>query len=139
MLLARVVGPVWGARHAAGLSGHKVLELRTAQGSRLCAVDGLGAGPGEWVLVAHGSRVRDLTLGAEVADKDIIIAIVDAVDAPAAPELCGGSPMTSPVTSPAAPSSASALKPSAEAPGNPPAAAPAAGSAAAAGSSGAPR
>ena len=82
MLLARVVGPVWGARHAEGLSGRKVLELRTPQGGRLCAVDALGAGPGEWVLVAHGSRVRDLTVGAQVAEKDIIIAIVDGVDSP---------------------------------------------------------
>mgnify|MGYP000205105721 FL=1 len=80
MLLARVVGPVWGTRHAEGLDGRKVLELRTPQGSRLCAVDALGAGPGEWVLVAHGSRVRDLTVGAQVAEKDIIIAIVDGVD-----------------------------------------------------------
>lgn len=84
MLLACVVGPVWGARHAEGLNGRKVLELRTPQGGRLCAVDALGAGPGEWVLVAHGSRVRDLTVGAQVAEKDIIIAIVDGVDSPAA-------------------------------------------------------
>jgi microcompartment protein CcmK/EutM len=77
MLLARVIGPVWGARHAAGLDGRKLLDLETAHGSRLCAVDALGAGPGEWVLVAHGSRVRDLTVGQSVADKDIVIAIVD--------------------------------------------------------------
>ena len=32
------------------------------------------------MLVAHGSRVRDLTVGAEVPDKDIIIAIVDGMD-----------------------------------------------------------
>lgn len=80
MLLAQVVGPVWGTRHAEGLSGCKVLELRTQNGGCLCAVDTLGAGPGEWVLVAHGSRVRDLTVGAEVAEKDIIIAIVDGAD-----------------------------------------------------------
>lgn len=80
MRLAQVVGPVWGTRRAQGLSGRKVLELRTHTGGRLCAVDALGAGPGEWVLVAHGSRVRDLTVGAEVAEKDIIIAIVDGVD-----------------------------------------------------------
>jgi hypothetical protein len=29
------------------------------------------------VIVAHGSRVRDLTVGETVADKDIVIAIVD--------------------------------------------------------------
>lgn len=80
MLLAQVVGPVWGTRHAEGLSGCKVLELRTHNGGSLCAVDTLGAGPGEWVLVAHGSRVRDLTVGTEVAEKDIIIAIVDGAD-----------------------------------------------------------
>lgn len=80
MLLARVVGPVWGAQHAASLTGHKVLELRTPQGGRLCAIDALGAGPGEWVLVAHGSRVRDLTVGEAVSDKDIVIAIVDDID-----------------------------------------------------------
>ncbi len=80
MLLARVVGPLWGARRAESLAGYKLLELETRQGSRLSAVDALGAGPGEWVLVAHGSRVRDLTVGPEVADKDIVVAIVDGVE-----------------------------------------------------------
>ena len=37
------------------------------------------------MIVAHGSRVRDLTCGPDVADKDIIIAIVDGVDSPGAP------------------------------------------------------
>lgn len=73
----KVVGPVWGARHAAGLRGRKILELASESGERALALDGLGAGPGEWVLVAHGSRVRDLTLGATAADKDVIVAIVD--------------------------------------------------------------
>ena len=77
MRLMRVIGPVWGTRRATGLSGEKILELETAAGARGCAVDALGAGPGEWVLVAHGSRVRDLTLSPEVADKDVVVAIVD--------------------------------------------------------------
>jgi ethanolamine utilization protein EutN len=87
MRLGRVVGPVWGARHAAGLDGVKLLEVELlapgagagAAGSRVVAVDGLGAGPGELVLVAHGSRVRDLTVGERVADKDVVVAIVDGV------------------------------------------------------------
>lgn len=113
MLLAQVVGPVWGTRHAEGLSGCKVLELRTHHGGSLCAVDTLGAGPGEWVLVAHGSRVRDLTVGKEVAEKDIIIAIVDGVDGlPALPSELpadfrentrGGSTQHSPNTEPPGP------------------------------------
>lgn len=77
MRLMRVVGPIWGARHASGLDGVKLLEGVTRSGARLQAVDQLGAGPGEWVLVAHGSRVRDLTVGAAVADKDVVVAIVD--------------------------------------------------------------
>jgi microcompartment protein CcmK/EutM len=89
MLLARVVGPVWGARHADGLHGHKILEVETRSGARICALDGLGAGPGEWVLLAHGSRVRDLTLGPTAADKDIIVAIVDGFTVSAHPALPG--------------------------------------------------
>jgi microcompartment protein CcmK/EutM len=108
MLLARVVGPVWGARHAAGLHGHKVLELVTEHGGRLCAVDALGAGPGEWVLVAHGSRVRNLTIGETVTEKDIIIAIVDGLDcpelgAPAQVALGGGSASMDAARAPAGP------------------------------------
>ena len=80
MRIAQVIGPVWGARHADGLHGRKILALQTQDGGQVCAVDALGAGPGEWVLVAHGSRVRNLTVGEGVADKDIVIAILDGVD-----------------------------------------------------------
>jgi ethanolamine utilization protein EutN len=83
MRLGRVVGRLWAARRAAGLDGRKLLLIRpeTGAGSQtarlIVAVDGLDAGPGDRVIVAHGSRVRDLTVGAEVADKDVVIAIVD--------------------------------------------------------------
>ena len=89
MKLARVLGPVWGAKHAEGLDGAKLLAIEplaisggklVAAGAGTVAVDRLGAGPGELVLVAHGSRVRDLTVGERVADKDIVIAIVDDMD-----------------------------------------------------------
>ena len=43
----------------------------------MVVVDRLGAGPGELVLVAHGSRCRDLTLGPTVATKEMVVAIVD--------------------------------------------------------------
>ena len=83
MLLGRVVGRLWAARQAASLGGRKLLLVRpeTAGGGTsprlVVAVDGLHAGPGDRVIVAHGSRVRDLTVGEDVADKDIVIAIVD--------------------------------------------------------------
>jgi len=80
--LGKVVGAVWGARHAAGLSGDKLLVIERADGTRLIAVDRLGAGPGDRVLTAHGSRVRDLTVGESRALKDVVVAIVDGSDVP---------------------------------------------------------
>ena len=80
MQLGTVIGPVWGSRHAQGLDGRTLLRVQLDCGGEIVAVDGLRAGPGERVLVAHGSRVRDLTVGADVADKDIIVALVDGLD-----------------------------------------------------------
>ncbi len=86
MLLGRVVGRLWAARQADSLGGRKLLLVRpeTAAGGEsarlVVAVDGLHAGPGDRVIVAHGSRVRDLTVGPEVADKDVIIGIVDGAE-----------------------------------------------------------
>lgn len=80
MRLGRVVGAVWGAKHAAGLDGAKLLVVEDDSGARVTAIDKLGAGPGDRVLVAHGTRVRDLTVGETVALKDVIITIVDGVD-----------------------------------------------------------
>jgi ethanolamine utilization protein EutN len=83
MLMGRVVGRLWASRQAAGLGGRKLLLVRPEmaggkESARLIvAVDGLDAGPGDRVIVAHGSRVRDLTVGREVADKDVIVGIVD--------------------------------------------------------------
>ncbi len=84
MLLARVEGQIWGAKKATSLDDHRLLVVRplTARGGRpgestLVVVDQLGAGLGELVLVAYGSRVRDLIVGPEVATKEVTIAIVD--------------------------------------------------------------
>jgi len=83
MLLGRVVGRLWASRQAGGLAGRKLLLVQpeNARGEALprlvVAVDGLDAGPGDRVIVAHGTRVRDLTVGETVADKDVVIGIVD--------------------------------------------------------------
>lgn len=90
MLLAEVVGAVWGSVHAPGLDGYRLLEVRPVIAGRgpgtqlgdsvVVAVDRLGAGPGERVLVATGSRVRDLVFGPAGAFKSLVIAIVDDAD-----------------------------------------------------------
>ncbi len=97
MKLCRVVGAVWGGKEAGSLGGRKLLAVRPVavargtspadieadgerpelQGGIIVALDQLGAGIGEYVLVAHGSRVRDLTLGPGVPTKDVVVAIVD--------------------------------------------------------------
>jgi ethanolamine utilization protein EutN len=83
MFVGEVVGRLWASRQAGALDGRKLLLVRPLAasgrpGARLIvAVDGLDAGPGDRVLVARGSRVRDVTVGEAVADKDIVVGIVD--------------------------------------------------------------
>jgi microcompartment protein CcmK/EutM len=98
--LCKVIGSVWGGKEAASLCQQKLLRLQEVAfgpGAAACrvaadqpdiatksgiiiALDQLGAGAGEYVLVAHGSRVRDLTVGAALPVKDVVVAIVDAAD-----------------------------------------------------------
>jgi ethanolamine utilization protein EutN len=88
MIIGEVVGRLWASRQAESLGGRKLLLVRPLRGGGepvpgdrlVVAVDGLDAGPGDRVIVAHGSRVRDITVGPEVADKDVVIGIVDDFD-----------------------------------------------------------
>lgn len=88
MVIGEVVGRLWASRQAGTLAGQKLLLVRAlgakGRSARLIvAVDALDAGPGDRVLVARGSRVRDVTVGETVADKDVVVGIVDG----ATPEL----------------------------------------------------
>jgi len=65
MLLARVVGTVVSTRKDDTLEGSKLLviepvdfEGQQPDGKRLVAVDSVGAGEGEVVLIAQGSSAR---------------------------------------------------------------------------------
>jgi ethanolamine utilization protein EutN len=82
MLIGEVVGRLWASRQATTLSGQKLLLVKPLSGPPrlIVAVDGLDAGPGDRVIVAHGTRVRDLTVGETVADKDVVVGIVDDLD-----------------------------------------------------------
>jgi microcompartment protein CcmK/EutM len=88
LLLARVIGNVWGARQAASLEGYRLLLVQPLDargeetGASRVVVDGLSAGPGELVLVAHGSRCRDIALDVRVAAKELTVAIVDGYTMP---------------------------------------------------------
>ena len=100
MYLGKVIGSNWGAKQARGLEGLKLLQVRPiklrprdgASGRRLTeaecelsdqvivAADTLGAGPGEYVLVAMGSRVRDIVYDTTTPIKAVVVGIVDYAD-----------------------------------------------------------
>ncbi len=78
---------MWGEVRADGLEATKLLEVRPMSfgsdgalvpgGTTLVALDRLQAGQGDLVLVAHGSRVRDIGFGTGVPAKEVVVAIVD--------------------------------------------------------------
>lgn len=86
MKTARVIGSVVSTIKVEGLRGSKLLVLRpvdpsdTFCGEPFVAVDDVGAGHGEVVLVAEGSaaRLTDRTTGVPV--DAVIIGIIDSVE-----------------------------------------------------------
>ena len=83
MQLGKVVGTIWATRKDEKLTGLKLLIVRhveldyTLKSSYVVAVDSVGAGAGEIVLVTSGSSARqsELTDGKPV--DAVISAIVD--------------------------------------------------------------
>ena len=69
MILGHVVGELWAARRHAGLAGRKLLfvEPHYCYGSpyevaHLIAIDSLGAGPGDEVVICLGEPARQALL-----------------------------------------------------------------------------
>ena len=82
MIIGQVKGNIVSTRKNAGLVGSKLLVIEpiagTGQGNRLVAIDQIGAGIGEIVLVATGSAAR-MGCGMETAPVDAaVVGIVDA-------------------------------------------------------------
>ena len=86
MILGKVVGTVWATRKDEQLVGMKLqivqhVELDLSlKSSFVVAVDSVGAGVGEIVLVAQGSSARQTTLTHNMPIDAIIMAIVDTLD-----------------------------------------------------------
>lgn len=87
MELAEVIGSVTSTVKAESLARHKLLLVRSLDpesgalaGSGRVAVDTVGAGPGERVLVVAGSGARQAPSTRSVATDLTIVAIVDSVD-----------------------------------------------------------
>jgi len=93
MILGKVVGTVWATRKDEQLVGMKlqiVREVDLALEPRerfVVAVDSVGAGVGEVVLVAQGSSARQTQLTRDRPVDAVITAIVDKLDVSSIDEL----------------------------------------------------
>lgn len=86
MILAQVLGTVVSTRKDAGLAGLKLLLAREVDGKfqpagpTVVAVDAVGAGAGELVLIAAGSSARLTEATRDRPVDHVICGIVDAVE-----------------------------------------------------------
>lgn len=86
MILARVLGTVVSTRKDQGLTGLKLLLVREVDGAFqpagnfVVAVDAVGAGSGELVMVAAGSSARLTDVSRDKPVDAVITGIVDAVE-----------------------------------------------------------
>ena len=82
MLIGKVVGSVVSTRKCENLTGNKfmiveVLEHMHSGAKQLIAIDKIGAGIGEYVIVAQGSAAR---IGSGMPDSPVDAAIVGIID-----------------------------------------------------------
>ena len=87
MILGTVLGEVWAARKHPALDGHKLLVVRPRwwyapqhECDHLIAVDTVGAGPGEDVVVCLGTPARRALGSLDLPVDAAIAAIIDRVE-----------------------------------------------------------
>lgn len=86
LVLGKVIGTVWSTRKDENLVGSKFLIVRhlnldlTEKEAFNIAVDSVGAGVGEIVLMATGSSARQTTITKNKPIDAVIMAIVDKLD-----------------------------------------------------------
>ncbi len=86
MLLGKVIGTIWSTRKDENLVGSKFLIIRqlnldyTPKDSTIIAIDSVGAGVGEVVLVAQGSSARQTDITQNKPVDAVVMAIVDKLD-----------------------------------------------------------
>lgn len=86
MILGKVIGTVWSTRKDENLVGAKFLIVQqldvdyNPKDSTVIAVDSVGAGVGEIVLVAQGSSARQTNFTKNKPVDAVIMAIVDKLD-----------------------------------------------------------
>ena len=85
MLKATVVGPVWATKRLDGFPPGALLEVEAeSTEQRYVALDTLGSGPGDQVLVALGSAAAQHLPGVPPIDA-LVVGVVDEPASSAAP------------------------------------------------------
>lgn len=82
MIIGKVVGSLFSTRKSEKLVGNKFMIVEpvkemSGDGSNIVAIDIIGAGIGEYVLVAQGSAAR---IGCDMKDAPVDAAIVGIID-----------------------------------------------------------
>lgn len=82
MIIGKVVGSLFSTRKSEKLVGNKFMIVEPVESmrgtdARLVAIDIIGAGIGEYVMVAQGSAAR---IGCDMADAPVDAAIVGIID-----------------------------------------------------------
>jgi len=82
MIIGKVVGSLFSTRKSEKLVGNKFMIVEPVKemardGGNIVAIDIIGAGIGEYVLVAQGSAAR---IGCDMANAPIDAAIVGIID-----------------------------------------------------------
>jgi ethanolamine utilization protein EutN len=83
MLIAKVLGNLWATRKDDRLSGYKLLVVQTksAGGNEtLVAVDTIGAGIGEDVLITRGRMVHGILDDKDSPIDAAVVGIIDSVE-----------------------------------------------------------
>ncbi|QLQ11737.1 MAG: EutN/CcmL family microcompartment protein [Nocardioidaceae bacterium] len=86
MQLGNVLGSVTAPQHVAGLGSHRLLVVQrvgigdATEDTCEVAVDLVGAGPGDRVLLVTGSAARQVQETRTLATDLAIVAIVDSID-----------------------------------------------------------
>ena len=81
MLTARVVDNIWSTRETDLLNGYKLMLVEVIggrdDGQRVVAIDTVGAGVGERVLVALGSSARRMAGDDAIPTDAAVVGIID--------------------------------------------------------------
>ena len=82
MIIGKVVGSVVSTRKNENMVGSKILEIQLMENGRmtekfLVAIDSVGAGIGEYVLVTQGSSARLALMNPNTPVDAVVVGIID--------------------------------------------------------------